>query len=158
MKRLKLRIVKFDRLLLIEQLEIEGEFERTEHTSVCAEMFLGNDYIDLQESCKFGSFCLHEFPNNQERDECAANLVKWITEEQFGLEIGKPCLVSNDGKNWHTLSCFAGTVALKLGVDKRFLVKIENEDDKFFRCRFAKPLNYAQPKIDGEFYTWEIGE
>lgn len=160
MKKLKLRIAKFDRLLVVEQLEREGVFEASENIRIDGDTCLGKDWIDLPESCKFRSADWRIFPDNQERDEYAANLVKWITEEQFGgsgkLEIGKPCLVSNDGKNWYKLSCFAGKVALKLGIDKRFLIKIENEDNKFFRCRFAKPLNSAQPKIDGEFYTWEI--
>lgn len=162
MKKLKLRIAKFNRLLVVEQLERNGDFRDSANIKIAGDMFLGKFGIDLPESCKYKSISIREFTDNQERDMYAQKLVKGITEEQFGgagkLEIGKPCLVSNDGKNWHKLSCFAGKVAQKLGIDKRFLIKIENEDDKFFRCRFAKSLNSAQPKIDGEIYTWEADE
>lgn len=164
MKRLKLRIAKFNKMLVVEQLQRNGDFYETEHIKFNIQPVLSlNPRTMILNSKLENALCgALRFESNEMRDECAANFVKWITEEQFGgvgkLEIGKPCLVSNDGKNWHKLSCFAGTVALKLGVDKRFLIKIEHEDDKFFRCRFAKPLNSAQPKIDGEFYTWEIEE
>lgn len=160
MKKLKLRIAKFDRLLVVEQLERTGSFKETAHVCIEGDLFLFADGVDLPEGVEFKRSYTRDFRSNQERDEYTERFIEWITEEQFGgsgkLEIGKPCLVSNDGKNWHKLSCFAGKVAKKLGIDKRFLIKIENEDNKFFRCRFAKPLNSAQPKIDGEFYTWEI--
>lgn len=160
MKKLKLRIVKFDRMLVVEQLEKDGEFCNTNHVKLAPNSVVISAFeIRLSERSESSNADVMTFSDNQQRDEYAANLVKLITEEQFGgsgkFEIGKPCLVSNDGKNWHKLSCFAGKVAQKLGTDKRFLIKIEHEDDKFFRCRFAKPLNSAQPTIDGEFYTWE---
>lgn len=161
MKKLKLRIAKFDRLLVVEQLEREGEFRDTEHVKLTLNsLSLSGFEIRLSKRNELPTADVIILSDNQERDECAANFVKWITEEQFGgsgnLEIGKPCLVSNDGKNWYKFSCFAGKVAKKLGIDKRFLIKIENEDDEFYRWKYAKPLNSVQPTIDGEFYTWEI--
>ena len=163
MKRLKLRIAKFNRMLVVEQLERSGGFCNTNHVKLTADYVVISAFeIRISERSEPSKADAITFSDNQERDEYAANLVKWITEEQFGdvgkLEIGKPCLVSNDKENWYKFSCFAGKVAQKLGTEKRFLVKIEHEDDKFFRVRFAKPLDSAQPKIDGKIYTWEIEE
>lgn len=159
-KKLKLRIVKFDHLLVVEQLEMIGEFEGTEHVLVhSGDMFFNEVRIDLQEDREYIGAWYRSFADNEERDEYVANLVNWITEEQFGgagkLEVGKPCLISDDGKDWKT-RFYAGKVAKQLGTHRRYLTKIDLEDDNFYRWKYAKPLNSTQPKIDGEIYTWEI--
>lgn len=161
MKKLKLRIAKFDKMLVVEQLELDGEFKRTNHVKVDGDLFLFEDYIDLQENIDDISANCLEFDDNAERDEYAANLIKWITEEQFGgcgkLEVGKPCLVRDEEDGRWAERIYAGKVAKQLGMDKRYLTHSESEEDVFLRWRYAKPINDSL-KVDGEIYTWETEE
>lgn len=155
-KKLKLRIVKFNRILAIEQLELEGEWKNSEHVYVRGGLYLFDDHIDLRESTAYRSFSFREFNNNDERDEYATNLIKWITEEQFGgagkLEVGKVCEVSDDGKTW-TMRIYAGELAPELG--KGFLVRHGLYDFEFFSVKYARPPS-EQLTIDGDVYTWEV--
>ena len=160
MKKLKLRIAKFNRLLVVEQLELEGEWKNSEHVYVRGDLFLFKAFIDLRGNIKDRSANYRLFSDNAERDEYAQKLVNWITEEQFGglgkLVVGKECLVSDDGEGWSE-RIYAGKSAKQLGEEKRFLsVHIYNENF-LIRWKYAKPLNNV-PKIDGEFYTWETEE
>lgn len=159
MKKLKLRIAKFDKTLVVEQLEREGEWKNSEHVYVQGNLHLYElkDRIDLQEGLYDKNVTIREFDDNAERDEYAQKLIGWITEEQFGgarkLEIGKECLVSDDGEGWSE-RIYAGKVAKQLGMDKRYLTHSESEEDVFLRWRYAKPINDSL-NVDGEIYTWE---
>lgn len=99
MKKLKLRIAKFDRLLVIEQLERMGEWKNSEHVKFDGDLFLFDTHIDLQINIDDRSANCIKF-DDAERDEYAEKLIEWITDEQFGgsgkLEIGKPCLVRTE--------------------------------------------------------------
>lgn len=165
MKKLKLRIAKFDRLLVVEQLEIHGDWVASEHVSPNDEPeFYINEYeIYIGKTPNKAPNDILNFCNNQERDEYAANLVKWITEEQFGgvgkLEIGKPCLVRDEEDDCWAERIFAGKLSQNVrDRDALFLT----EDVSCRAChvswKYAKPLDSAQPQIDGEIYTWEADE
>lgn len=160
MKKLKLRIAKFDRMLVVEQLELEGEWKNSEHVYVRGDLFLFKAFIDLRENIKDRRANYRLFSDNAERDEYAQKLVNWITEEQFGgdrkLEVGKECLVSDDGEGWSE-RIYAGKVPVQLGMDKRYLTHSESEEDVFLRWRYAKPINDSL-KIEGEIYAWESAE
>lgn len=163
MKKLKLRIAKFDRMLVVEQLERKGEFYETEHFNVgslCVDI-LGNR-IRINTVSNKNKPAIKTFDTNEERDEYAQKLINWITEEQFGgsgkLEIGKPCLVRDKEDDEWEERIYAGKVAKQLGEEKRFLARNPIFSDDFRRWKYAKPLNSAQPKIDGEIYTWEMDE
>lgn len=157
MKKLKLRIAKFDRMLIVEQLELEGEFKKTDHVEVFGNLCISKAGIDLKEDDCKGSVNVSYFKNNEKRDEYAANLIEWITEEQFGgsgkLEVGKMCEVSDDGEEWGN-RIFAGKSAKQLGEEKRFLAVHLNNKNSLVRWKYAKPINDCL-KIDGEIYTWE---
>ena len=158
MKKLKLRIAKFDRMLVVQQLEKAGEFKRTNHVKVDGDLFLFAESIDLQKNIENRSFNCREFIDNGARDEYAANLINWITEEQFNggerkLEVGKECLVSDDEKEWNK-RIYAGKYAKQLGEEKRFLAVYIPSNDVIRRWKYAKPINDCL-KIDGEIYTWE---
>lgn len=159
MKKLKLRIVKFDRMLVVEQLEKTGEWKNSEHVKVDGDLYLFDDRIDLQENIGDRSVSWIKFNDNAERDEYTQKLIDWIAEEQFGdttkLEIGKHCLVrDHEAEEWEE-RIYAGKVPVQLGLDKRYLVCSESEEDKdaFFCWRYAKLDDCL--KIDGEIYTWE---
>ena len=73
MKKLKLRIAKFDRILVVEQLERTGEWKNSEHVKVQSSLFLLEDNIDLQE-------------DNYDENKNGANLL--VTQmEEFLKEI-----------------------------------------------------------------------
>ena len=159
MKRLKLRISKFDRMLVVEQMELEGNFERTKHTQIYGDLFLFQDHIDFCEHNYNKTSNFREFRDNNERDEYATNLIKWITEEQFGdageLEVGKECLVSNDEGDWYWHKrIFAGRIAKQLDLEKRFLTLPTSGDETFECWKYAKPNNCLD--INGEIYTWKV--
>lgn len=160
MKKLKLRIAKFNKRLVVEQLELEGEFKETAHVRVFGSLFMRKAGIDLKEDGCEGSFNFAYFEKNEKRDEYAQKLINWITEEQFGgvgkLEVGKMCLVSDDGKEWEK-RIFAGKSSKQLGEEKRFLAVHLNNKNSLVRWKYAKPLNDSL-KINGEFYTWETEE
>lgn len=158
MKKLKLRIAKFDRMLVVEQLELEGKIRSTAHIKAWDNLGILTGSIFLRESSikHKSSDCLR-FDNDTERDAYLQKVLGWITDELFGgarkLEIGKECLVSDDGEGWSE-RIYAGKVAKQLGMDKRYLTHSESEEDVFLRWRYAKPINDSL-KIDDEIYTWE---
>ena len=160
MKKLKLRIAKFNKRLVVEQLELEGEFKETAHVRVFGSLFMRKAGIDLKEDGCEGSFNFAYFEKNEKRDEYAQKLVNWITEEQFGgsgkLEVGKMCEVSDDWEEW-TQRIYAGKSAKQLGEEKRFLAVNALNDNMLRRWRYAKPINDSL-NVDGEIYTWETEE
>lgn len=152
MKKLKLRIVKFERALAMQVLEI-FDFDISEHVRRGRTDF-AQECIYLGKEPHIG---LAGFPDNAARDAYLQKVLGWISEELFGgvrtLEIGKECLVSEDGKEW-TQRIYAGKVAKQLGMDKRYLARSNSEEDGFLRWRYAKPINDCL-KVEGEIYTWE---
>lgn len=158
MKKLKLRIAKFDKLLVVEQLEREGEWKNSEHVCVHNELYLFATSIDLRESTEYTSVNYREFSDNAKRDEYAANLVNWITEEQFGgsrkLEVGKECLVKDFGEEWSKNHLLA---ILPKNKKYRYIVCSNLENEKWTYCEYAKPIDDCL-KINGEIYTWETEE
>lgn len=154
MKKLKLKIVKFERALAMQVLEMQNiDF------SVSSHVLRGR--TDFAQECiylrKEPSIGLASFPDNAERDAYLQKMLGWITEEQFcgarKLEIGKECLVSDDWEEW-TQRIYAGKSAKQLGEEKRFLAVHLNNKNSLVRWRYAKPINDSL-KIDGEIYTWE---
>ena len=158
MKKLKLRIAKFEKMLVVEQLELEGEWKNSEHVCVHTDLYLFAASIDLQENIEDVSANCLKFYDNTERDEYAQNLINWITEEQFGgarkLEIGKECLVSDDGKEWSKNHLLA---ILPKNKKYRYIVCSNLENEKWTYCEYAKPIDDCL-KTYGEIYTWESAE
>lgn len=160
MKKLKLRIAKFNKMLVVEQLERTGEWKNSTHVYVQDDLHLykSEDRIDLQEDIDDESSDCLRFDNNAERDAYLQKMLGWITEEQFGgagkLEVGKPCLVRDREDEEWSERIYAGKVAEQLGLDKRHLARTEFERDAFLRWRYAKPIDDCL-KVDGEIYTWE---
>ena len=123
---------------------------------------IGSRRVTFKENIDYESANYIKFDDNVERDEYMEKLIDWIAEEQFGdttkLEIGKHCLVrDHEAEEWEK-RIYVGKVPVQLGLDKRYLVCSESEEDKdaFFCWRYAKPINNNCLKIDGEIYTWEI--
>lgn len=143
-------------------MERTGEWKNSEHVYVQGNLYLYKlkARIDLQEGIYDENVTIRKFNDNAERDELLNEILGWITEEQFRgtgkLEIGKECLVSDDGEEWHN-HIYAGKVAKQLGMDKRYLARSNSEKDGFLCWEYAKPINDCL-KIDGEIYTWEGAE
>ena len=156
MKKLKLRIAKFDKLLVVEQLERDGKFEDTEHINVYDNMLVSQNYIDLPGYSGHKTVCGLFFDSNAERDAYMQKMLGWITEEQFGgagkLEIGKECLVSDDGRDWYKRHLLA---ILPRNKGFRYITCPNLENEEWSSNEFAKPINNCL-KVDGEIHTWEI--
>ena len=158
-KKLKIRFVKFERALVVQQLEIEGDFKNSPHVSTSQHdisLFCDAVWISVGDTRIMNEIAAKNFDSNRDRDEYLERVVKWISEEQFSgsgkLEIGKECEFSDDGVIWY-LGHFGGNCARELG-EPRFLAAGSNI---LVRFKNARPTGgCVQPKIDGDVYTWEM--
>lgn len=159
-KKLKIRFVKFEYALAMQVLEMNGKFLDSpvglngngSHTQIGVPC-LNDDSVWL---CPIPIVKSRQFESNAARDEYLNKVVKWISEEQFAtcekLEIGKKCLFSDDGKDWHS-GKYGGECAKQLG-EPRFLAL--DGDAWLARWKYVKLLPlYSALKIDGDIYTWE---
>ena len=158
-KKLKIRFVKFEKVLAMQILEQEGEFKASTHVRLSySEPWIESKYIYLIG--KHVEFDKHvstmRFNNNEERDAYLKKVVHWISEEQFAmrsgkLKIGEMCEVSDDGVSWHKYRLLA---ILPDRYEMRFI--IENGTLSWCTCTYARPIvKRTEPKIDGDIYTWE---
>ena len=158
-KVLKIRFVKFERVLVAQQLAVAGceYFAETEHVKLDGLFYLCKCLLSLINSATDERVKINAiyFSNNDERDKYFNNVVKWISEEQFSngrrLEVGEACLFSDDREDWHSGE-YAGKCAKQLG-EPRFLAL--DGDKKLTRWQYVKPL-YGALKIDGDVYNWEM--
>ena len=156
-KKLKIRFVKFECVLVGQQLDIEGkEFFKKSNCVGFSEY--GLDFTDNKvwiSRNKANGIAEKYFADNDKRDEYLHNVIKWISEEQFApdrtLEIGETCLFSDDRKDWY-FGKYAGKCSKKLG-EPRFLTL--DADDSLTCWQYVKPLCGAL-KIDNGVYTWEM--
>ena len=158
-KKLKIRFVKFERALVVQQLEIEGDFKNSPHVSTSQHdigLFCDAVWISVGETRIMNEIAAKNFDSNRDRDEYLERVVKWISEEQFAtkgkLEIGKECEFSDNGVEWYS-GHFGGKSAKQLG-EPRFLAA---GSDVLVRYKYVRPIDsFVQPKIDGDVYTWEM--
>lgn len=166
-KKLTLRISKFEKAVVAEQVEICGEplfyeGKATEHCKMSAcGFFIEPDWITFGYGVAITSDLLR-FNSNKERDEYIERLVGWITDELFGetkggLKIGEYCEVRDDDRDVWQMRIYAGKLARELGDEKRVLAKHENYVDAFIRWKYVRPIAKKSPlTINGEYYTWEV--
>lgn len=157
MKKLSIRFVRFERAIVVQQLEMTGKehFTPSEHVALWG---LGIDFADeairLSRSCDI-NIGIRLFNHNAERDEYLNKVVNWISEEQFStgrkLKIGEKCLFSDDGEDWH-FGEYAGKCAKQLG-EPRFLAL--DGDVSLTRWKYVEPLCGALKK-NGDLYSWKM--
>lgn len=157
MKKLSIRFVRFERAIVVQQLEMTGKehFTPSEHVALWG---LGIDFADeaiwLSRSCDI-NIGIRLFNHNAERDEYLNKVVNWISEEQFStgrkLKIGEKCLFSDDGEDWHSGE-YAGKCAKQLG-EPRFLAL--DGDVSLTRWKYVEPL-YGALKKNGDLYSWKM--
>ena len=159
-KKLKIRFVKFERALVMQILEQRGSFRDSEH--VCTGLpALSGDRIYLCEERERDNWDISErsFVTNAERDEYLQNVIRWISEEQFGrnnegmLKPGELCEVRDSGYDeWEERILIAI-------LPERFLNRYIVETDRgnsWTYFAFGRPIGRRiEPKIDGDIYTWE---
>lgn len=158
-KKLKIRFVKFERALVVQQLEIEGDFKNSPHVSTSQHdigLFCDAVWISVGETRIMNEIAAKNFDSNRDRDEYLERVVKWISEEQFStkgkLKIGKECEFSDNGVEWYS-GHFGGKCAKELG-EPRFLAAGSNI---LVRFKNARPIGgCVRPKINGDVYTWEM--
>lgn len=159
-KLLKIRLVKLERALVAQQLEMAGKelFTPSEHVVLSG---FGIDFTDdavwlsRLYDLNIGARLFH---HNDERDRYLNKVVKWISEEQFAtggkLEVGKKCEASDDNEDW-VRRIFAGEADEQFG-EPRFLALGLESTLMLRRWRYVRPLaSSVRPKIDGDVYTWK---
>ena len=156
-KRLKLRIEPFVKALVVQVIDMEGDFKSTAHVVINHHNmpYLRGTGIGLYRN---SDVSVREFMTDEKRDAYASQLLDWISDELFGgtwkLEVGKMCEVSDDGKTW-VKRIYVGKILYPLNINYEFLTRCEQHDEvHYLAWRYARPLS-AQPTIDGNVYTWE---
>ena len=159
-KKLKIRFTKFEKALAMQILEQEGSFCDSEHVGTGFPE-LGRDRIylcdeDLRDNL---SVFVRYFDTNDGRDEYLKNVIRWISEEQFGkdnegmLKSGELCEVRDDKYDeWERRKLIT---ILPRRFENRYIVEIDCGNGwTGFMC--ARPIGHRiEPKIDGNIYTWE---
>lgn len=162
-KKLKIRFVKFERAIAMQQLEIEGYFVESEHvlfSKYGVDFSQDAMWLASKTPVKESRIATKYFNSNTNRDEYLKKVVKWISEEQFAtggkLEIGKMCEVSSDGSCWARRRLLA---ILPEGFNERYICQSNLVDIGWIGCEYARPITSIQPTIDednNEIYTWEM--
>ena len=159
-KKLKIRFTKFENALAMQILEQEGSFRDSEHVGTgfpelcCDRIYLRDE--DLRNNL---SVFVRYFDTNAGRDEYFKNVIRWISEEQFGkdnegmLKPGELCEVRDSGYDeWEERKLIA---ILPKRFENRYIVEIDCGNGwTVFMC--ARPIGRRiELKIDGDIYTWE---
>lgn len=159
-KKLKIRFVKFEKALAMQILEQKGSFRDSEHVGTgFPELCRDRIYLcdeDLRDNL---SIFMGYFDTNAERDEYLKNVIRWISEEQFGgnnegmLKSGELWEVrDNKDDEWEERILIAI-------LPKRFLNRYIVETDRgnsWTYFAYGRPIGRRiEPKIDGDIYTWE---
>lgn len=163
-KKLKIQFVKFEKAIAAQLLEVDG-FNWVKDDSTHIRLYpsgfltLWEEYASIPSVRNNNNISSTSFNDNTERDKYLNKVIKWISEEQFAtkgkLEIGKECEASDDGKDW-VVRFFAGKTAKQLGEPRYIALGYENS---FIlrRWKYVRPVGgCAQPKIEGDVYTWEM--
>lgn len=159
-KKLKIRFVKFEKVLAMQILEQEGEFEASTHVKLSySEPWIESKYIYLIG--KHVEFDKHvstmRFNNNEERDAYLKKVVHWISEEQFAmrsgkLKVGELC-EAHVGNRWEKRKLLA---ILPKRYKNRFIVERVEDDESWVGCSKVLHLpNWNKSTVDGDVYTWE---
>lgn len=159
-KKLKIRFVKFEHALVAQQLEIEGihhfvENMHTQFSPFFVELRRCGICIQVEKNC-FG-IARRIFANNAERDEYLEKVVERISEEQFAtkgkLEIGNGCEVSDNREDWVERRLIA---VLPENYSNRYIAQTCDDKNKWTYWNYARSIDFIQPKIEGDIYTWEM--
>lgn len=159
-KKLKIRFTKFENALAMQILEQEGSFRDSEHVDTgfpelcCDRICLCDE--DLRNNVRV---FVRYFDTNDGRDEYLKNVIRWISEEQFGkdnegmLKSGELCEVrDSEYDEWEERILIAI-------LPKRFLNRYIVETDRgnsWTYFAYGRPIGRRiEPKIDGDIYTWE---
>lgn len=156
-KKLKIRFTKFERALTMQILEQEGSFRDSEHVGTgFPELCRDLCDEDLRDNL---SISMWYFDTNAGRDEYLKNVIRWISEEQFGkdnegmLKSGELCEVRDDKDDkWERRKLIT---ILPRRFENRYIVEIDWGNG--WACfTYARPIGRRiEPKIDGDIYTWE---
>lgn len=159
-KKLKIRFTKFEKALAMQILEQEGSFRDSEHVDTgFPELWCDRIYLCDENLRNNLMVFVRYFDTNAERDEYFKNVIRWISEEQFGrgnegmLKSGELCEVRDSGYDeWEERKLIA---ILPKRFKNRYIVEIDYGNGwTGFMC--ARPIGRRiEPKIDGDIYTWE---
>lgn len=157
-KKLKIRFTKFEKALAMQILEQEGSFCDSDHVGTgFPELCCDRIYLcDKEERGNLGVF-VRSFEANAERDEYLKNVIRWISEEQFGekLTVGELCEVRNKDTDdvWRIRKLI--TILPEPYYSPYIVEAHEGRGCCWQAFDQARPIKNSNPKIDGDIYTWE---
>lgn len=163
-KKLKIRFVKFEHALVMQILEQEGKFVNTNHvkSEFTPELHFRTIYLRGRK-CSNNNLEIapRSFSSNDERDEYLADVIKWITDEQFSntdnneLKIGSECEVRDcETAAWKQRKLI--TILPKQYLN-RYVCEYKGDENLTYNWSYARPLaRHIEPKVDGDVYTWEM--
>lgn len=157
-KKLKIRFTKFEKALAMQILEQEGSFCDSDHVGTgFPELCCDRIYLcDKEERGNLGVF-VRSFEANAERDEYLKNVIRWISEEQFGekLTVGELCAVRNKDTDdvWRIRKLI--TILPEPYYSPYIVEAHEGRGCCWQAFDQARPIKNSNPKIDGDIYTWE---
>lgn len=157
-KKLKIRFTKFEKALAMQILEQEGSFCDSDHVGTgFPELCCDRIYLcDKEERGNLGVF-VRSFEANAERDEYLKNVIRWISEEQFGekLTVGELCEVRNKNTDdeWKIRKLI--TILPEPYYSPYIVEAHEGRGCCWQSFDQARPIKNSNPKIDGDIYTWE---
>lgn len=157
-KKLKIRFTKLEKALVMQILEQEGSFRGSEHVYMgLPELCCDRIYLcDEEERGNLGVSVIH-FDTNAERDEYLENVIRWISEDQFGkdnegmLKSGELCEVRNH-KDFEWKKRKLITILPKRFAN-RYIVEDGWGNNDWTYFAYARPIGRRiEPKIDGDIY------
>lgn len=159
-KKMKIRFWRAEKALAMQILEQEGSFCDSEHVGTgFPELCRDRIYLCDEDLRGNLNISVTHFDTNAERDEYLKNVIRWISEEQFGedneemLKSGELCEVRDCAYDeWEKRKLIT---ILPKRFENRYIVEIDCGNGwTGFMC--ARPIGrQIEPKIDGDIYTWE---
>lgn len=159
-KKLKIRFTKFEKALAMQILEQEGSFHDSEHVGTgfpelyCERIYLCDE--DLRDNWDISE---RFFKANAERDEYLKNVIRWISEEQFGKDNeGMPKsgelweVRDNKDDEWEKRKLIT---ILPKRFANRYIVETDRGNSWTYFALGRPIRRQIEPKIDGDIYTWE---
>ena len=161
-KKLKIRFTKFEKALAMQILEQEGSFRDSEHVQIRIPKLFSDNGGDIylcaeDERDNLNHVSMLEFVSNELRDVYLNNVIRWISEEQFGekLTVGELCEVRNKNcdDKWSVRKLI--TILPEPYYSPYIVEAHEGRGCCWQAFDQARPIKNSNPKIDGDIYTWE---
>lgn len=160
MRRIKLKIAKFNKAIAMQILELIGDFKPSEHIEfdTASSLILHDSKIILNTT--YDDISLKYFHDNVERDTYVNKIVNWVTTEQFNSNIevkpGDLCYASDDSVTWHEV-IYISKLPKEIIKSPKHVITHNTITGALEYVTYVKLTDSdIYPNIKNEVYTWEI--